>query len=275
MSDNAEQAEFWNGRMGTAWVNVADYIDRMMAPLSDVALDAVNAKPDDRIIDVGCGCGTTSFSLGASGAAVWGVDISKKMIDRANQKHNPASNVDFSVSDAASQQYTPDHTVVFSRFGVMFFADPVKAFANLRSALVPSGRLVFLCWQLPAANPWLSIAGDVLQPFQPADAPAPNPEAPGPFRLAVPDYTREILGSAGFTNIAMQPVVKDLYMGANIDEVMRFQSNIGPLSGLLETLDKSRHPEATAAVRDAFAAKADSNGINLEASTWLVTATNG
>ena len=275
MADNAEQADLWNGRLGKAWVNVEDYIDGMMAPLSTVALEAVNAKPSDRIIDIGCGCGTTSFSLGATGAAVWGVDISTAMIDRANEKDNAAGNVAFSVGDAASQQYTADHTVVFSRFGVMFFADSVKAFANIRSALVPGGRLVFLCWQPPAANPWLSIAGAALQPFQPADAPPPDPEAPGPFRFGVPEDTRKVLSSAGFTNIAMQPVVKDLHLGDTIDEVMRFQSNVGPLSGLLETLDESLHAQATAAVRDAFAAKADSQGINLEAATWLVTATNG
>lgn len=275
MADNAEQAELWNGRLGKAWVNVEDYIDGMMAPLSTVALEAVNAKPSDRIIDIGCGCGTTSFSLGATGAAVWGVDISTAMIDRANEKDNAAGNVAFSVGDAASQQYTADHTVVFSRFGVMFFADSVKAFANIRSALVPGGRLVFLCWQPPAANPWLSIAGAALQPFQPADAPPPDPEAPGPFRFGVPEDTRKVLSSAGFANIAMQPVVKDLHLGDTIDEVMRFQSNVGPLSSLLETLDESRHAQATAAVRDAFAAKADSQGINLEAATWLVTATNG
>ena len=275
MADNAEQAELWNGRLGKAWVNAEDYIDGMMAPLSTVALEAVNAKPSDRIIDIGCGGGTTSFSLGATGAAVWGVDISTAMIDRANEKDNTAGNVAFSVGDAASQQYTADHTVVFSRFGVMFFADSVKAFANIRSALVPGGRLVFLCWQPPAANPWLSIAGAALQPFQPADAPPPDPEAPGPFRFGVPEDTRKVLSSAGFTNIAMQPVVKDLHLGDTIDEVMRFQSNIGPLSSLLETLDESRHAQATAAVRGAFAAKADSKGINLESATWLVTATNG
>ena len=274
-SENAEQAEFWNGRMGTAWVSVEDYIDRMMAPLTAVALDAVDAKAGDRIIDIGCGCGTTSLSLGASGAEVWGVDISTAMIDRAKEKDNAAGNVAFSVADAASQVYSADHSLAFSRFGVMFFADPVKAFANIRSALVPGGRLVFLCWQLPAANPWLSIAGAALQPFQPGDAPPPDPEAPGPFRFGVPEYTQEVLGSAGFTNIKLQAVVKDLHLGDTVDEVMRFQSNIGPLSGLLETLDESRHAEATAAVRNAFAAKADSNGINLEASTWLVTATNG
>lgn len=275
MADNAEQADLWNGRLGKAWVNVEDYIDGMMAPLSTVALEAVNAKPSDRIIDIGCGCGTTSFSLGATGAAVWGVDISTAMIDRANEKDNAAGNVAFSVGDAASQQYTADHTVVFSRFGVMFFADSVKAFANIRSALVPGGRLVFVCWQPPSANPWLSIAGAALQPFQPADAPPPDPEAPGPFRFGVPEDTRKVLSSAGFANIAMQPVVKDLHLGDTIDEVMRFQSNVGPLSSLLETLDESRHAQATAAVRDAFAAKADSQGINLEAATWLVTATNG
>jgi len=275
MSDNAEQAEFWNGRMGTAWVNVEDYIDRMMAPLTAVALYTVNAKPDDRIIDIGCGCGTTSLSLGDSGAEVWGVDISTAMIDRAKEKDNAAGNVSFSVADAANHAYNADYSLAFSRFGVMFFADPVKAFANIRSALLPGGRLVFLCWQLPAANPWLSIAGAALQPFQPSDAPPPDPEAPGPFRFGVPEYTQDILASAGFTNIKLQAVVKDLHLGDTVDEVMRFQSNIGPLSGLLETLEESRHAEAIAAVRDAFAAKADSNGINLEASTWLVTATNG
>ena len=221
MADNAEQADLWNGRLGKAWVNVEDYIDGMMAPLSTVALEAVNAKPSDRIIDIGCGCGTTSFSLGATGAAVWGVDISTAMIDRANEKDNAAGNVAFSVGDAASQQYTADHTVVFSRFGVMFFADSVKAFANIRSALVPGGRLVFVCWQPPSANPWLSIAGAALQPFQPADAPPPDPEAPGPFRFGVPEDTRKVLSSAGFANIAMQPVVKDLHLGDTIDEVMR------------------------------------------------------
>ena len=275
MADNAEQAELWNGRLGKAWVNVEDYIDGMMAPLSTVALEAVNAKPSDRIIDIGCGCGTTSFSLGATGAAVWGVDISTAMIDRANEKDNAAGNVAFSVGDAASQQYTADHTVVFSRFGVMFFADSVKAFANIRSALVPGGRLGFVWWRPPSADPGLAIAGAALQPFQPADAPPPDPEAPGPFRFGVPEDTRKVLSSAGFANIAMQPVVKDLHLGDTIDEVMRFQSNVGPLSSLLETLDESRHAQATAAVRDAFAAKADSQGINLEAATWLVTATNG
>ncbi len=275
MSDNAEQAEFWNGRMGKAWVNIEDYIDRMMEPLSSVAIEAVNAKASDRIIDIGCGCGTTSFLLGASGAEVWGVDISTAMIGRAKEKDNSAGNVVFSVSDAASQQYIADHTVVFSRCGVMFFADPVKAFANIRTALVPRGRLVFLCWQPPAVNPWRSIAGAALQPFQPANAPPPDPEAPGPFRFSVPEYTQEVLGSAGFSNIEIQPVVKDVHMGDTVDELMRYQNNIGPLSGLLETLDESRHEEATKAVRAAYAAKADNNGINLEASTWLVTATNG
>lgn len=260
--------------MGTAWVSVEDFIDRMLEPLSAEAIKAANAQASDRIIDIGCGGGSTTLSLGASGAEVWGVDISTVMIDRAKEKENAAGNVAFSVSDAATQAYTADHTLVFSRFGVMFFSDPVQAFTNIRSALVPGGRLVFLCWQLPTANPWLSIAGAALQPFQPADAPAPDPEAPGPFRFGVQEYTQEVLGSAGFTNIEMKPVVKDIHLGDTIDELMRFQSNIGPLSGLLETLDESRHEEAIAAVRDAFAAKADSNGIDLEAAAWLVTATN-
>ena len=271
--DNSEQEELWNGRLGKAWVSVEDYIDRMMEPLTRPALYAVNAQSKDYIVDIGCGCGTTSLSLGANGAEVRGIDISSAMINKANEK--ATSNVTFSVGDAANEIFTSVHSVAFSRFGVMFFADPIKAFTNIRSALVTGGRLVFLCWQLPSMNPWLSTAITALQPFQPVDVPPPDPNAPGPFSFGVPEYTQEILSRAGFTNINIQSVVKDLHLGDTLDEVMMFHRNIGPLSGLLETLDEARHADAINAVRDAFSTQKTEEGINLKASSWLVTANNG
>ena len=125
MGDNAEQAELWNGRMGHSWVQVESYIDRMLAPISDHAIQSMAAQSGERIIDIGCGCGTTSLSLAAGGASVWGVDISHAMITQAKSKDAGSAEVHFSVGDAASQSYTPNHDGVFSRFGCMFFDDPV------------------------------------------------------------------------------------------------------------------------------------------------------
>ena len=154
--DNADQKAFWNGAMGDGWVKVEAYIDRIMSPMTDVALARLAPKAGERIIDVGCGCGGTSRAIGASGATVWGIDISDKMIRQAELNAQGVDNVSFSVADAAHEQYSDNHDAIFSRYGVMFFADPVAAFRNLRKALVPGGRLVYLCWQSPSLNPWIA-----------------------------------------------------------------------------------------------------------------------
>jgi SAM-dependent methyltransferase len=274
MSGNAEQAELWNGRMGRSWVQVEDYIDRMLAPISDYAVGKINAVGGERIIDIGCGCGTTTIALAGQGAAVWGVDISEAMIAKAKEKNTGATDVHFSVTDAASQAYTQDHDGVFSRFGIMFFDQPVAAFSNIRSALKPSGRLMFLCWQSPMENPWISIAGAAVQPFLPDDQPAPDPEAPGPFSLADPARTSSLLEQSGFSDISIEPVVRDIPLGDDLDEVMNFQKQIGPLSGLLETADEATAAKATQAVHEAFEAHVSSDGVSFSAAAWLVSAYN-
>lgn len=272
MTDNSEQAEFWNGRMGTAWVSVEDRLDSMLEPLSSVAIERAATVSGERVIDVGCGCGSTSISLGSNGAAVWGVDISEHMIARAKEKAQGMDHVNFSVADASTQSYTNDHHCLFSRYGVMFFADPVSAFANLKTALVEDGRLVFLCWQPPTKNPWIGIPAVALQDFMPQDAPPPDPHAPGPFSFADPDYTSDVLTRAGFRNISIDPVEKEIQLGANIDEAMEFQGMIGPLSGVLESLEASRHDEAVGRVADALSAHATDRGLHFGAASWLVTA---
>ena len=272
--DNSEQAEFWNGRVGEAWVSVEDYIDRIMTPLTEPAISAAAAGAGDRVLDVGCGAGGTSFLLAGKGASVWGVDISDTMIGHASGKPLNGADVRFSTSDAATQVYQPEHAVVFSRFGVMFFADPVQAFGNLRTALSPGGRLVFLCWQPPSQNAWIAGAMAAIAPFMPADTPPPDPTAPGPFSLADPTRIQSILESAGYEQIDITPVAKPMVIGETVDEVMVFQSRIGPLSGLLESLDDTRAAEATQAVREVFENALTDEGVVMGAAAWLVTANN-
>lgn len=269
---NKEQEELWNGRMGSAWVSVEDYIDRMLEPISRVGIARAATSHGEKVIDIGCGCGTTTLQLAASGASVWGYDISENMIERANEKDHGGAAVQYAVADAAEHPYADDHDVAFSRFGVMFFSDPVRAFTNIRSALKPGGRVVYLCWQPPANNPWLSIAGAALQPFMPEDAPTPDPDAPGPFSMANPDRTRNVLEEAGLVDIAIEPVEEKIHLGKNIEELMEFQMQIGPLSALKESLDEETMQQAKQAVVDAFSQHIGDGGISLAAAAWLVTA---
>ena len=270
--DNAEQKAFWNGAMGDGWVAVEAYIDRIMAPMTDAALARLAPQPGERIIDVGCGCGGTSRAIAASGAHVWGVDIAGKMITQARLNAEGIDHVVFSVADAAHQPLTADHDAIFARYGVMFFADPVAAFRNLRSGLVPGGRLVYLCWQSPSLNPWIATGIEALAPYM--DGPPPDPNAPGGFSMADPERTAGILRDAGFSSVAVEALVVQLDLGDGVDDILSFQETVGPLSNVIAQLDEAAGAEARMAVRNAYEAQLQEEGLTLEAATWLVTAVN-
>jgi len=274
MSDNQQQIEYWNGEAGATWVAVQERLDAMLEPLSAVAIDKANPASGERVIDVGCGCGTTSLAMAARGAAVWGVDISEPMLAHAKQRAAELADVAFSVADAASQAMTPDHDLIFSRFGVMFFADPVAAFANLRTGLKNNGRLVFLCWQSPRDNPWVSVGGAAIQPYLP-EAEPPDPKAPGPFAFADAEYLRDILSQAGFADVNIEAVNMDLRLGKDLDEAMEFQGQVGPAARALAELSGEQRDAALAAARAALEPFVTPDGVVLGSATWLVSARAG
>ncbi len=274
MVDNTEQAAYWNGRMGSAWVSIDTYLDNMLRPLSDVAIQAAAAKPGMRILDVGCGCGPTSIQMARQGADVLGVDISEAMIAQANHHAEGIDHVAFSVADAATDSYAGDFDVVFSRFGIMFFADPELAFTNLRSALKPGGRLNVLCWREVPKNPWIGAIAQAIAPFQPDDVVQPDPQDPGPFAFADTEYFSNILTRAGFTDAEFTSVEKPLNMGSTVDEVLQMQHQVGPLSRLLEDVDEATGEAAIDAVRQVLEGMKTSEGIHLPGAAWLVTARN-
>lgn len=272
---NEAQRDFWNGPAGDVWVEAQAYMDNILAPLSDVALERAAPDARDRCIDVGCGCGATTLALAESGAAVWGVDISAPMLAKAKARaeEEGMANVAFSVTDAATQAYTPDHDLVFSRFGVMFFEDPIAAFAQIRAGLKPGGRLIFICWQSPAKNPFMTVSGRAAKPFLPEAEPQ-DPRAPGPFAFADKDWVEEILTQSGYQNIGMESVERDLYVGADAEEAMQFHTRVGPMARVLAELEASTREQAMAAIRTALAEHESAQGVRLKAAVWLVTATN-
>ena len=272
--DNQKQIEFWNGDAGKKWVGEQEKMDQMLNPLSDVAIDIAEPRFDERVMDVGCGCGATSVELARRGAKVWGIDVSAPMLSRARKRGEEYPGMVFTEADASNYDFSSEQQLIFSRFGVMFFANPVEAFTNLRSALVPRGRMVFLCWQAANNNEWISRVGQAVKKFLPEPTDVPDPRAPGPFAFAEQAYLEGILSQAGFQNVEFQSLSIDLKLASTVEEALDFQSNIGPLSAVIAQLEGKTRDEALNAAKEVLQDSMSTEGIKLGSAVWLVTASN-
>jgi SAM-dependent methyltransferase len=207
---NAQQITYWNQEAGPKWVEFQEALDQQIEPLGRAALDRAQPAPGERALDVGCGCGQTTLEIARRGGErgeVLGVDLSGPMLARARERAQAAGlgRARFLAADAQTHRFEPAHyQLVFSRFGVMFFENPVAAFRNLRAALAPGGRLAFLCWREIAQNPWVLEPMAALARHIPLPAPA-APDAPGPFAFASAERVRGILEQAGFGAVALEP----------------------------------------------------------------------
>jgi SAM-dependent methyltransferase len=205
-----------------------------------------------------------------------GVDISRVMLDRAEERARVGQfkHVSFIQADAQTHPFETDaFDVAVSRFGVMFFQDPPAAFANVRRALKPGGRLAFVCWRDARENPWMiepmmAVADLVELP------PPPEPHEPGPFAFAEEDYTRGILEKAGYSGIALERFDEPILMaaGANIDATIDFYFQIGPLSRLLAEATDETKAAVVERLREVLAPRATADGISFGASAWIVSA---
>jgi SAM-dependent methyltransferase len=278
-SPNAQQIEYWNEVSGPKWVTLSDDIDSQIAPIGFEVMDRAEIASGERVLDVGCGCGQTTLEIarrvGASGF-VRGLDISGPMLGDARRRAREAKldHVDFVQADAQTHAFEDDpFDMIYSRFGVMFFADPPAAFANLRSALAPGGRLTFACWQGIAENPWMLVPiGAALQHVT-IDAP-PDPGGPGPFAFAESERVRHILDAAGYTDIRVEdhrrPV--DVAGGKDLDATVDFLVQMGPAGAALRDADAATRDAVVKSVREAIAPYEKDGRIWLESAVWIVSA---
>ena len=278
---NHDQADHWNhGPEAEHWVTEQARYDGQLAPFVNMLFDAVALAPGHRILDVGCGCGATTLAAArvtAPGEAL-GVDLSAPMLDRARTMADQAAltNVRFEQADAQVHPFgDAAFDAVISRFGIMFFSDPVAAFANLRRATRPGGRLAVVCWQPLAANEWLLVPGAaVAEHVSLPDLGAPG--APGMFAFADPDRPRSVLRDAGWTGIDIAdrrtPIV--IGGGGTLDDAVEFLRTGSIGRTLLAGADRTPQAAALAAVRDALAPHVTDRGVQLDAAVWVVTAAN-
>lgn len=278
MSGNEQQIEYWNGAVGERWVKLQDMLDAGMADIAAKALSSARAKPGMRVIDIGCGCGTTTLALaemvGPQGA-VTGVDVSMPMLGHAKARAASAkSTAQFIKADASDYAFKPENDLVFSRFGVMFFADPPAAFANIRKALKPGGRLVFACWRTAPENEWASIPFIAARDLLPEQLPA-DPTAPGPFAFADAKRVKNILEKAGFKNVRVEKLDTSMRMGATLNDAVEMALKAGPLARALgEIDDDALKDKIRVRVKEALKKYETADGVRAPAACWLVEASN-
>lgn len=276
MTENGMQIEYWNGEGAERFARSQEAIDRSMAKITEAAIGFAAPQTDERVLDIGCGCGTSTFRLrekvGPNGATA-GVDVSKVMLNVARARA-AAGNADiaFVEDDAAMHDFQPVFDLVFSRFGVMFFADPIAAFTNIRTALTKTGRLVFVCWRSLPENFWAYTPLMAAKPFLPPMDP-PDPHAPGPFAFADGDRVRRILSSAGFNNIAVEKLDTTMAMGATVEDASTEAMSIGPVSRATAGLDEATREKIRTALIEALGKYKTPEGVALPAACWLVRAT--
>jgi SAM-dependent methyltransferase len=269
-----QQTKLWNGASGRAWVETQELLNRIFRPFEDLLVDAVRAQSGRRVLDIGCGTGSTTLAIarlvGAKGSCT-GIDISDPMIAaarlRAEREHTPAS---FIRANAETHTFQPaSFDMIISRFGVMFFDDSVRAFANLRGAATDNAHLRFIAWRSAEENPFMTTAERAAAPLLP-NLPPRRADAPGQFAFGDPRRVQTILEQSGWAGIDIRPLDIVCSLGeANLNEYL---GRLGPVGVALQEVDEPTRTEVIKTVRPAFDPYVQGSTVSFTAACWMVSA---
>lgn len=256
-----------------AWLAVREPLERQLAPIGRVVIDRLALQAGEHVLDLGCGIARTTETLAhivGPGGRVTGVDLLPAAIDVRVPETAHLPQVDHAVGDARTMVFNDRYDAIFSRFGVMFFADPVAAFANIRTALRPGGRIGFVCWRTLADNELDAFPLDAAAPCLPHN-PIADADSAQHFSFAEPNFLYETLDTAGFTRIVIEPVDVATCAGS-MAETIDLCLHFGSLGKIVRDYPDCR-AEAEALLEAAFRARGESNDPVLRAATWIVAAT--
>lgn len=272
---NLEQLRAWDGGEGEHWTEHEDRYNAASQRFDPHLFAAARVMAGERVLDLGCGCGRSTRQAArlTRTGAVLGLDLSRRMIERARRRagEEGLDNVRFEQADAQTRRFQPDaYEVAISRFGCMFFADPVTAFRNVCAALAPDGRLALLTWQALEHNEWVHALRTALSVGR--TLPLPPPTAPGPFGLSDSNHVRDVLAAGGLDEVALTSVEEQVSFGGDTSEALSFVRGLGLTRGLLHDLDDRSARLALDRLHDLINDHTTTEGVLFSASAWVVTA---
>lgn len=274
LAPDEDPAALWNGTAGHAWVESQTLLDRMFKPFEDQLVEAAAALRAGRVLDVGCGTGGTTLAIArrlGAGAACTGIDVSAPMIEaaRARARYEDVS-TRFILADAQRYDFEDDgFDAIVSRFGVMFFDDPVRAFANLRRAARSTGQLHFIVWRDPSDNPFMTTAERAAAPLV-AALPSQRPDGPGQFALSDPARIRHQLSTGGWHRITVDPT--DVTCRFPESGLVPYFTRMGPLGRVFGQCSGPERERIVAVVRNAFDPFVHGDEVRFDAACWTVRA---
>ncbi|GLY70417.1 class I SAM-dependent methyltransferase [Amycolatopsis taiwanensis] len=268
---NIDQLRAWDGDQGAYWVARAERFNEGVAGYHDQLLDAAEIDPTANVLDIGCGSGQTTRDAArrASAGSVLGVDLSARMIELARRlaEQERVGNARFLRADAQVHPFPDQHfDITISRHGVMFFGDPFAAFANIARAMRPNGRLALLSWQSLEHNEWLTAFRIALA----ADRELPTPPPAKPGSLTDPDQVRQLLTSAGFTDVRLHGLTEPMYFGRDADDACQFIA--GQFAWMIADLDAADRARALADLRATMVEHQTERGVLYDSAAWLIEA---
>ena len=276
---NKNQRDFWSGKGGDIWVERQNAMDTMLSPLGEAALNKLNLNEGENVLDIGCGCGHTTLNIAkriSPDGQVTGLDISEPMLKRAKESANEMSisNASFNCVDVQTDDIGEEvYSAAFSRFGVMFFEDPIAAFHNINKSLITGASLSFVCWQSPALNPWQSLFIEAVKKY--VDLPSPPPRSPSPFAFMESEYISSILEESNFQNIMIEghEAEVNMFSGRSLSDSVKDYISINPVvSGMLKDSTEQEKTEIINSAIEAFSPYYSAKGLMFPSATWLVTA---
>jgi len=278
-SSNAREVQYWNSPHTRVWVDEYQAIDRLLADSTRAALDHAAPKVGERVVDIGCGSGTTVLELAARvgpSGYVLGADVSKPSVEKARERVAAAGvhQAEIVLCDVSTHIFPANSfDLAFSRFGVMFFADPVATFANIHKAMKPDGRLALAVFRRLQENTWAMATVAAIRHLLPPITP-PGPEEPGQFSWGDAARVRRILETAGFQDVSLSPrdPAMPLAGPGGAAEAASFMSRIGPVVRAMSDASEGQRKEVRAALEAFFRSHEGPQGIAFQGAIWIVTA---
>lgn len=276
-----EYVEFWNDTLADKFERFREILMNGLSYHSRVPLERLDVRPGARILDVGCGWGDTAIELARRAGPqgfVLGLDCVDVFLEHGRREAAGAGleNIRFVDADVQVYPFEAEYDLCFSRFGMMFFENPVAAMRNIRRALVPGGELMFVVWRCIEDNPWLGVPRQVVLDFLPPPGEDARTCGPGPFSMSEPAVVGKQLEIAGFENVRFERCDGPVTVGSSPENAMQFQLALGPAGEVFREAGEAaerRRGEIEAALRAALAPYETGSGIVMPSSSWTITAT--